>query len=353
VSRAGRPRGAALGLALLLLGACADAEPEWLVADPGMYGLDGEELALAVEGLADLGYVRSLTVTRRGDRVVHAALAGTNVDSVHDVRSTSKSLLSAMVGIAVDDGLLSLDDRILSFFPQHEARVVDDRVGDITVEHLLQMRGGLPGDLDTYFDLHESSDWIAATLSQRLVSDPGEELHYTTFGTHLLSGALAAASGGSTLDFAQRQLCEPAGMHCGPWETDPQGLSWGGNAMQLTSADMARFGQLYAQDGEIDGTRVVPASWVATSTASQADVGPEWGPWRDIGYADLWWLGTLDGHDLVFALGHGGQYIIIDRDGDLVITTSATWQIGWDAADAHERAIAEVISAHVLGAMID
>jgi CubicO group peptidase (beta-lactamase class C family) len=346
-------RVAALLGAMGLVGACT--LPEWAVENPRDHGLDTKELDLAVEAAEDLRYVRSLTVTRSGELVVEAYYWHYEAEDPQRIQSVTKSVLSALTGIAIEQGALSMDDTAMSFFPEYDSRRLDPRVHDITVDHLVHMRAGFPNDQDSFSSLSESDNWIQATLEQTLVSDPGEEYRYSTFSTHLLSGVLTKAIGAPTADFAQLELCGPVGIRCDRWRTDPQGIAFGGSDMELTAREMALFGDLYLTGGVLrDGTPVVPADWVADTTQSQEDVAwAEWGDWRDVGYGGLWWTGSLYDRELFFGLGHGGQYIIVDRDWELVITTNSDWWMNWDVADIHERAVAGVIAAHVLPAVVD
>jgi CubicO group peptidase (beta-lactamase class C family) len=136
------------------------------------------------------------------------------------------------------------------------------------------------------------------------------------------------------------------------WEKDPQGYYFGGNGMQFTSRDMAKFGLLYLHNGLMNGTQIVPSLWIEESLTPSTYIGGVWGDLLDAGYGYGWWLGTINGYHTFLALGHGGQYIITIPDLDIIVVTTANPDFDWDTADLHERTLLHITAEFIIPAVI-
>lgn len=361
---AAAPGPARLPLALLaaaLLCACSDdptgpgpASPHaWQTSTPRAEGLDAEALEAASEAADELGFVHALLVVRHGRLVAEDYYNGYGPADAHNVRSVTKSITSALVGIALREGLLfSVEQKAVDFFPEHVSRATDPAKRLITLRHLLQMRAGFDHDHNTYEALHASPDWVAATLALPLLYAPGERFSYNTFETHLLSAILTRVTGTSTRAFAESRLLERLGITVGEWLRDPQGAYCGGSDLHLTPRDLARYGQLYLQGGSIDGVELVPAAWVDASWhGSFGTSDASWGALQALDYGYLWWLGEMAGEPVRMALGHGGQFAMCFPGLDMVVVAASYSELGWDEADVQERAVLDLVVAHVLPAV--
>jgi CubicO group peptidase (beta-lactamase class C family) len=355
-----------LGVALwLLFPSCNESPTEtgafnpaalddgWPVSTAEAQGLDRQILAAGYDAAAELSYTYSLLVVRNGYLIAEQYFNGDTRNTPNNVMSVSKSILSSLVGIALDQGYLdSLNQRVLDSFPEYVSPTLDPRKHDITIRHLLMMRAGFGRDEDVYFQVYNSTNWIKTTLELPLVSNPGEKMIYCTFGTHLLSGILTKATGTNTFDFATTTLRKPLGITLHFWEKDPQGYYFGGNSMGFTPRDLAKFGYLYLKDGNMDGTQIVPRQWVDESlTNFTNNPNLSWGDLKNYNYGYLWWMGELSGFRVYFALGHGGQFVLNVPDLDMIVVSTADPNFDWDVADEHERAILHIIAAYVLGAV--
>ena len=178
-------------------------------------------------------------------------------NTLHTIYSCTKSITSALIGIAIDQGYISgLDQKVLDFFPDREIANLDTQKQSITIEHLLTMTSGMEWDEWTipYIDaqgnwnlqnslaqMDYSEDWVQYVLDRPLVDEPGKVFNYNTGTTHLLSAIIHQATGRTTRDFAQEYLFDPLGITEINWPTDPQGIFEGGNALALKPRDMAKF----------------------------------------------------------------------------------------------------------------
>ena len=307
------------------------------------------ELQSALNAAGQLPYVHSMLVAENGTIVAERYYGGYAQTTPQDVKSVSKSFLSALVGIAIHDSLLNLDRKAADYFPEYQSSIVDSRVNTITIRDLLTMRSGFDIDENIYTTVFSSSNWIRTTLSLMLVSDPGSAFHYSTPAANLLGGVMNKVTEQSLLQFADTTLFDPLGITIANWPTDPQGNYAGGNFMAFTPRALVQFGLLYLNGGAMDGKRIVPADWVQSSlTNTLSNSSASWGDLTDYGYGYLWWLGTLKGYDVFFALGFGGQYIMCVPALGMVVVTTADYNFDYATADDHERAILHVIHDYII-----
>jgi CubicO group peptidase (beta-lactamase class C family) len=247
-------------------------------------------------------------------------------ETLFNVKSVSKSFLSALTGIAIQQGYLTgVDQPIAPFFPEYLGPDLGPPWGDVTVRHLLTHTAGFLWEESgsVHLGWQFSDDWIAYTLGLPFVAEPGSTFNYTTAGTHLLAVVLARATGRPLMDFAQEALFEPGGIEIGRWDTDPQGNYIGGKDMYFRAIDLAIFGVLFIDSGIHDGVTVVPESWVRESTGERIPFGGE------SGYGYLWCRWAPGRHESYYASGMGGQYIFIVPDLDLVVVITSTLESGW------------------------
>lgn len=324
-----------------------DTTNRWAVASPASEGMNAALLRKADAYVtAHLPYVTSLLVVRHGV-IVSERYFHSNARVRDDVQSVTKSVVSALVGVAVQQHRLSLDETLGDLLPRGDIPAsADPRVRSITLRDLLTMRGGWIGDLGSGdFGYTTTLNWARALVDRPMFADPGTHFDYDSGTAHLVSLALRHATGRSTFANARQELFTPIGIRDADWLTDMQGNDIGGWGLQLTARDLARLGYLYLRDGRWDGRQVVPATWVRESTAAQVQTGGTlggWGypPWRSYGY--FWWRYPLPGAFMAFGLG--GQFIGVWPKLDLVVVTTAIVHGGqWDLRDTVERYIVPAV----------
>ena len=322
----------------------------WPVSSPAELGLDESMLEGALAEAGSKDFINSMLIIRNGKIAAERYFNGGEVNSFQTVRSVSKSFLSALIGIAVDKGILSLGQKMIDFFPEYNTANVDPRIKEITLEHLLTMKSGIKGDEAVYFTFTSSSNWIKTIIELPLDFDPGTRAQYSTAGTHLLSGVLTIASGMSTYEFAKIFLFGPMGIEIMGWSRDPQGIYFGGNDMFFTTRNMAVLGLLYMNRGKLNGMQIVPEEWANKSLTYSGGSSTVWGSLSNGGYGYLWWLGKIAGEKIFFALGHGGQYIICVPDLDMIVVATSNPYLDWDISDEHERAVLQIIEDKIIPA---
>ena len=287
------------------------------------------DLTAAGDAGAKLPRLRSLLVSRRGTLVLERYYNGARRDRPANIKSASKSVISALTGMAIERGRIpGVKIPITTYFPEL-ARDPDPRKQKITVEDLLEMRSGLGGTSGRDYGAWVTSrNWVQHALARPMEAAPGEDMDYSTGNTHILSAILTKATGVSTWQFANDALAKPLGFTLPPWPRDAQGIYFGGNDMLMTSRQLVAFGELYLNDGRAGGTQVVPARWVARSCQGRARSARPWNgnwdPLRDRQYGYGWWVHEIAGHDTCFAWGYGGQYVFVLPELDLVVVTTSS-----------------------------
>ena len=273
------------------------------------------------------GNVSGMVVVRGGVPVYENYFNGYGPESAVHMASVTKSVLSALVGIAIEGGFLhSVDQKVLDFFPEYPAAPGDAR-REVTLRHLLTMTARYTYEQEPFWEITDSPDWAAFALDLLAGGAPGP-LCYSTVGTHLVSVILSRATGKSACAFANEALFGPIGIGELPdlavteetvgdtvagnrgrgWVTEPKGYNVGGWGLLLTARDMARFGYLYLHGGVWQGRQIVPGAWVEASTRRGSG---------EYGY--FWWLFE----DCFCALGDGGNAVCCFPAQDTVAAVAA------------------------------
>ncbi len=288
------------------------------IANIGELNYDFAEAHRTALGLPRL---YSLLVSHRGELVFEEYYNGTDLRRPANMKSASKSVISALVGIAIEKGYIeSVDDPIIKYFPDYISDQINSDKQLITIENLLTMQSGLETTSNrNYGKWVLSENWVEFAINQPLVAKPGTRMLYSTGSTHILSAILTRASGIDTKAFAQKHLTSKLGYSMSYWSKDPQGIYFGGNDMEMTPRQMLAFGELYLNKGIYDGQQIIPLEWIKESHRPHAR-SPR-GQGRYYGYG--WWLRDLAGMLVPVAWGYGGQLIFVVEPLDLVVVATS------------------------------
>lgn len=286
---------------------------------PEAQGIDSVKLAEALLAIREQNiHVHSLLLARNGKVVSNAYFYPYDGTTVHDLASVTKSIMTTLIGIAIDRGALSLDDPMVSFFPDREIAHLSPLKRQITVRHLVSMTSGLacekePGE-PTLAEMQASSDWIQFMLDREVVWEPGTYFVYCSPGTHVLSAILQQATGMTALDFARRYLFLPLGIRESIWPVDPQGYNTGWGELRIHPLDTAKLGVLWMNHGRWHGREVVSRAWVEESTQPMIET-------REGGfYGYGWWIETEPYS--YRADGRGGQYVFVVPSFNVLLATA-------------------------------
>lgn len=268
-----------------------------------------------------LDAVHSLMLLRHGKVIAEGWWAPYGRDLPHMLYSLSKSFTSSAIGFAVDEGLLGLDDPVLSFFPDDAPEHPSNNLKAMTVRHLLSMNTGHHEDTLNAVWRGGDDDWPRAFLAQPVAHAPGTWFAYNTPATYMLSAIVSRLTGESLLDYLRPRLFNPLGIENPAWDADSQGRSLGGSGLHITTEAIARFGQLYLQKGMWEGWRVVPEAWVDEATSVHSDSGntqtnPDW----SAGYGYQFWRGR---HNTYRGDGAFGQFCLVLPEHDAVVAITS------------------------------
>jgi CubicO group peptidase (beta-lactamase class C family) len=364
-------------LCAVLLAACAQAAPltapaqnaDWPTASPASVGLDARKLNQAVELIGNGTYknVDGILIIKNGRLAFEQYFTGYaweynaadfkgqrtdySANTLHNLASVTKSFTSALIGIAIDQGLISgIEARVFEFFPRY-AHLSDERKARMTLAHLLTMQAGLQWNENDYsyadarndlIQLFRVPDPISYILAKPTTNEPGTKFYYSGGCTNLLGEVIRSVSGQRMDAFAKTYLFEPLGIASYQWDFINADMIHASGNLQLRPRDMAKLGYLYLKGGMWQGKRLVSEEWVRESVARRVQYAP------DTGYGYQWWLRsyqvgakTVDGFA---AMGWGGQRIMVFPSMDMVVVFTGGNYVGREPVD-------DIIAQYILPAV--
>ena len=305
---------------------------EWKFGAPEAHGMNTEKLEALHTEVQKNDDLLSIVVVKDGVIIDEYYKKGSDETTLFPLHSCSKSFTSALVGIAIDEGLIDgVDVLISNYFPQIVGQ--KDRE-DITIRHLLEHTSGIEwpewgSGASKWFSFVTSQNWVEHVLSKPMVARPGKVFNYSTGNTHLLSAILDQVyAGGRATDFAHARLMEPMGIEKYEYNTDPQGIMDGGSGLSMRARDSAKFGLLLLNKGKWDdeqsgaAKQLIPAEWVADATKPHSAGYNRYGK-----YGYQFYIKSFGEYDSFYAAGHGGQYIFVVPELKLV-TVINSWSLG-------------------------
>jgi CubicO group peptidase (beta-lactamase class C family) len=358
----------AAGLILLMLVGCGGPSAEelnavdfsplpgddWPVSTPQDQGLDPQLIAELYYNAAEMETLFGLLVVKDGQLVAEKYFNEGSIDQQVLLQSATKSYISALVGLALDQGcLLSVEQKMMDFFPEYADEISDPRKKQITIRDLLQMRSGYPWEESdpALWEAHLPGDWPPLIVGFPLVSDPGDAFHYSNLTAYWLGVIVSRACETDLRTFAEEYLFSPLDVELGEWWQDKYDYYF--PFFHFSARDAARFGQLYLDDGLYAGNQILPADWVRDSLQVYSNdpfvLEDASRHLDDVGYGYQWWSARAGDQPLKLAWGHGGQLIILLPDLDMVIVTTADpfFQQHDDQAWKHEKSIINLVSEFI------
>ena len=288
---------------------------EWRTSTPEAQDMDSTQLGKMnnyIENKCPL--VRSVLVIRKGYIVFEKYYIG-DANSTHHIYSGTKSIISALIGIALDKGYIkSIDQKMVTFFPEYALKITDSRLNKITIRHLLTMSAGFATSL------WKGPPDMKTSFTQPIITEPGSQAAYNSGASHLLSGIISKSTEMSTLEFGDKHLFKPLGIQKPVWRKGVDGYTRGGYGLYMRSIDMAKIGYLYLQNGVWDNNQIIPAKWIKESTQKHSTMSIFQ---KEYSYGYQWWITSPKGHSCFSAVGVGGQYIEVIPDLDIVIVATS------------------------------
>lgn len=296
-----------------------------------------EDLSSAIGNASQLKRLTSLLIFRNGKLVSENYFKGFKKDSLHDVRSVTKSVMALLVGIALENGFLkSLDDPIANYLPSTEFTLTEAQK-KITINHLLTMSGGFQWSEtngNSYNEWILSGKPVDFLLEKPLTDSPGSMFNYNSAAVHLLGIVLNKATKMPLPIFADQYLFKKIGIEMVQWEQFEESYTNGGSGIQLKPEDMGRVGQLMLQKGKSGTDAIVSSEWITSMTDPFYTWRTNYGSLKNYTYGKLWWVQDLMLNKAYFAWGFGGQIIYVVPEKNLVIITTTNWIKSSDAGGA-------------------
>lgn len=303
------------------------------------------QMTKAIE-IAKYGGVHSILIAKGNQLDYEHYFNGFNQDSLHDSRSSFKSVTSLLIGIAIDKGLIkNVNQKVSDFFPENTAFKNDVYKKNMTIKNLLEMKSGFDCEefndtKDCEEEMSSSQNWVEYSLNIPMKTQPGKLWSYTSVDPVILSGVIKKAAGTSIMDFAKKYLFDPLGISKYRWTVDPSGNGMTGGSFYILPRDMVKIGQMVKNKGTWNNKQVVSKKWISESTLCDIAI-PDFsfmkssrsksGIPQPAYYGYYWYRELLKTADfeqnLLFASGNGGQYIFIIKDLDLtVVFTQGNYQ---------------------------
>jgi CubicO group peptidase (beta-lactamase class C family) len=311
------------------------------VSLPSLEGMDSLKLAEGGQLASESGYTYGLLVSRNGGIVYEAYFNGKTDRDSFSVRSVTKSVIGALVGIAIKNGRIENEGKNLKdFFPEYFDTITDPHKRSITIKHLLTMTSG--------FQWHEASDrlygdYVQSAILLPMSGPPGTMFNYNSSNAHLLSGIITKTVKQSTMKFAKKNLFDPMGIRIKKWDQDPQGYYLGGTGLYLGLRDMAKLGLMYLNDGCYAGQAIMCSEWVELSRMDHI-------PGDQTNYGYLWWIMNAGGHTVYYAYGYGGQMIYVVKDLELVVVFTADPNVNAATAQNTRNLADEILINYIIPA---
>lgn len=304
-----------------------DIAQPWATATPAEANMDEVMLGRAASDAAAMPRFRSLLVARHGKIVAENYFGGANAATVFDLRSVTKSVVSMLTGIAVQNGTLAnIDATVGTYVDAPYSLDAGDRA--VSVRQLLTMTSRYQWNENSADDYNL---WVLSSnhvqfLLDRLQTDPNGMFTYNSAAVNLLGVVLQDAAAKPLPQFADEVLFQPIGITTAQWEELEPTMVNAGSGIKMTATDLLRFGQLLLQKGRSGNQQVVPESWIDTATAPQFTWRNTYGAQRGTTYGYLWWVAQPPATVATFAWGYGGQFAYVVPSLDLVVVATTQWQ---------------------------
>lgn len=288
---------------------------------PEQQGITSSAVLQFVEALeSQIQEIHGFMLLRHSSVVAEGWWSPYGHEHPHMLFSLSKSFTSTAVGLAVAEGRFSIDDPVMSFFPEEAPDEVSNLLGQMRVRHLLSMATGQAVDTWSYMVDRPDGNWFKGFLDVPVLHTPGTHFVYNTGATYMLSAIVQKTTGTKLVDYLQPRLFAPLGIESASWQESPQGITAGGIGLSIKTEDIAKFGQLYLQKGMWQGRQILPQAWVEAATSSQISnsdgVQIDWTQ----GYGYQFWRCR---HNAYRGDGVFGQYCIVMPEQDAVLAITS------------------------------
>jgi CubicO group peptidase (beta-lactamase class C family) len=292
----------------------------WEVVSPSKFDIDSVKFRKVLNQMAEISSIRSVVVIKDGKLIGEKYFSGAKADYAMNIKSATKSITSTLVGIALHEGFIdSINQKVIDFFPEYRNRIKDPRKLKLTIKDILTMRSGYAAKILKNHDFTVEN--VFANIP--MVEEAGITFCYHAPASQLIAGIIERASKMTFDEFANKYLYEPLGISCAYWQKLPDGLNQADCESYFTPRDLARIGYLYANNGVIDGKRILDSAFVNEATTDQVHSKKDLWQFDDCtkndGYGYWFWTINSNAYNEFAARGAGGQNIQVIPELGLVI----------------------------------
>lgn len=309
------------------------------------------DLSEVYDTARSLNNIRCLLISQNDKLIAGEYFKSYDSDSLDHLRSATKSVMSTLIGIAIDQGYIKGVDESISNYLGEKAMGKEA----ITIKHLLTMTSGLKWSEGAGYNdnnkMMDSGNPVDFVLNLPSVHQPGTKWNYSTGDIHLLSAILTEASSMSTRDFARKYLFGPIGIENFRWQKLGDGYYAGGSRLELKPVDMIKLGQLFANGGTVNGKRLISEEYTKAATSPQNPKGSFGNEEDGAGYGYAWWVGYYKGLHCYMASGYGGQAIIVVPELNLSVVATHNWLVNDQQAGKQQR-ICTTLAGFVIDIML-
>lgn len=315
-------------LLLLSIGIAAQTTSSLPRSLPELQGVSSEGISQFLDAAGKSKHeLHSFMFLRHGNVIAEAWWSPYRSDLKHTLYSTSKSFTATAIGFAVAEKRLTVEDKVITFFPGELPDSISTNLAMLRIRDLLSMSAGQEPE-PTPAVVSQQDNWVKGFLAAPIVHEPGTKFLYNSLCTYMLSAIIQKVTGQKVIDYLTPRLFNPLGITGMDWESDPKGINTGGWGLRLKTEDLAKFGQLFLQKGNWNGTQVLPAAWVEEASSLKIVQNPDWSQakrdssdWQQ-GYCYQMWRCR---HNAYRGDGAFGQFVIVMPEQDaVVIITSET-----------------------------
>ncbi len=296
---------------------------------PDAEGVSSEKIIQFLDAVQKSKHeLHSMMFLRHGKVIAEAWNSPYRADLKHSLYSCSKSFTSTAIGFAVSENKLTVNDRVVTFFPDDLPEKISPYLAELKIKDLLSMSVGQSVET-TWPTISQETDWVKSFLSTPIPIKPGTKFLYNSFATYMLSAIVQKVTGQKVIDYLQPRLFAPLGISGVDWEVDPKGINVGGWGLRVKTEDMAKFAQFYLQKGKWNGAQILPAAWIEEATTKKIDNAAinlnqtqrDASDWAQ-GYCYQFWRSKNNAYR---GDGAYGQYMIVMPEQDaVVVITSET-----------------------------
>lgn len=290
------------------------------IVSPEAAGISSSTMIRLIDAFDKLDSPHSIMMMRHGKLCLNACWKPYDTETPHMLFSLSKSFTSVAIGMAQAEKRVSINDKLVAFFPECDAFINDPAMRKVTLRDLLTMRSGHLECQIAKLNTVSDGDYVRGFLGTRLDTAPGERFAYNSAATYMLAAVIKRVSGFNVREYLLPRLFEPLGIAPGPWDSCPRGINYGGFGLHLSTADIAKFAQLLLMNGVWQGKRLIPAEYLAEATSVQADNSMNDAiDWQQ-GYGYQFWR-SRHGYR---GDGAHGQYAIVLPEQDIAIAINSS-----------------------------